>query len=61
MSETALNITGLTYRSLGDRAADYIRDLIIRHQLAPGTRLPEETFASSLGVSRACVRGVYAS
>lgn len=59
MTKTAVKIGELVYQSLGDRAADHIRNLIIRNQLPPGTRLSEESFASDMGVSRACVREAF--
>jgi len=43
-------------RSSGDQAAAYIRRLIFDGQLRPGTRVPQEEVARTLGISRIPVR-----
>ena len=43
-------------RSLADRAADAIRELIVTGACAPGTRITEQQFADELGLSRGTVR-----
>ncbi len=45
--------------SLGVKAANIIRSMIIRNEFPPGMRLIEEEIAQTLGVSRACVREAY--
>jgi len=39
-------------RSLGDDAADALRELILLEKLAPGTPVPERDLAEGLGISR---------
>jgi len=46
----------LDHPSLSDRIHDLIKERIIRHELAPGTRLLELDIAAELGVSRTPVR-----
>ncbi|MCE5197679.1 GntR family transcriptional regulator [bacterium] len=59
MKSTNLDVQELRYQSLGDKAADIIRDRIISGEYPPGTRLAEEIFADGMGVSRACVREAF--
>jgi DNA-binding GntR family transcriptional regulator len=59
MSKVDINLGELEYKSLGDRATEHIRDKIIRGEFPPGMKLPEETFAGGLGVSRACIREAF--
>lgn len=46
----------LQRRSSGDRAALYIRRLIFDGELLPGTRVPQDEVARSMGISRIPVR-----
>lgn len=46
----------LKCRSLGERAASLLREKIVRGELAPGTRLTEESLSSALGISRPSVK-----
>lgn len=59
MRKTDIQLGELEYKSLGDRATDHIRDKIIRGEFPAAMKLPEETFASGLGVSRACIREAF--
>jgi DNA-binding GntR family transcriptional regulator len=43
-------------RSLADRAADAIRELIVTGACAPGSRITEQRFAEELGLSRGTIR-----
>lgn len=43
-------------RSLADRAADAIRELIVTGACAPGSRITEQQFAQQLGLSRGTIR-----
>lgn len=58
-SANNLGLSEVEFKSLGDRASDHIRDMIIQGKIPAGSRLPEETLASSLCVSRACVREAF--
>lgn len=56
MAEDRAVISSIERRSLADRAADAIRDLIVAGTLAPGSRITEQQFAQQLGVSRGTIR-----
>ena len=45
----------LTKKSISVRAADLIRQKIIRGELTPGQHLKEIDFSDALGISKACV------
>jgi len=49
-------VEGFIRESSGDRAAAYIRRLIFDGELRPGTRVPQDDIARTLGVSRIPVR-----
>jgi DNA-binding GntR family transcriptional regulator len=46
----------MTLRGSGEQAAIYIRQLIFQGELRPGTRLPQDAIAKTLGISRIPVR-----
>jgi DNA-binding GntR family transcriptional regulator len=47
---------GMVLRGSGEQAAAQIRQLIFRGELRPGTRLPQDMVAKTLGISRIPVR-----
>lgn len=49
----------LTKKSISVRAADLIRQKIIRGELTPGQHLKEIDFSDALGISKACVREAF--
>lgn len=59
MSKIDVNLGELKFESLGDKAANHIRNKIVCREYPPGMKLPEENFASGLGVSRACIREAF--
>jgi len=56
-----IQIDGAASKSLQIQIADQIRQLILDHRLAPGTRMPaSRELAGDLGVSRNTITGVFA-
>ena len=46
----------LERRTTGDQAAEYVRNLILKGDLAPGAKVPQDEIAASLGISRIPLR-----
>ncbi|MEM7259397.1 MAG: GntR family transcriptional regulator [Pseudomonadota bacterium] len=55
-SESQESLQKLERRSLADRIADELRDLVLLEKLAPGAPIPERETADALGVSRTPLR-----
>lgn len=51
--------TATSRRSLSERAADHLRELIVEGELAPGERLGETALAARLGISRTPLREAF--
>ena len=49
-------MSGLTYRTLRENVAAAIRMKILNQELAPGTRIVEQSLSKEFGISRGPIR-----